>query len=124
MANRIKINDVVVKQPDKGLGYDFETTYSEDSVRVQSGILHLTPLFTVEAFSYTASDVKEDEMQEILQLVAKGHPFTLYYRSPYYGGWRSGEFYVGKGSLKVGRWKEDVETYDTLSFNMIGVKPL
>lgn len=122
--DKLKLNGAVVKQPDRGLGYDFETTYTEDSARVQNGILHITPLFTVEAFSYTASYLTESEMSQILRAVAKGGQFTLHYRSPYYGGWRDNPFYVGKGSLSIGCWLEDEERYESLSFNMIGVNPL
>ena len=120
----IKINGTQICQPDEGLGYDFETTYSEDSIRVQSGVLHATPLFTVEAFSYSASYLTVAEMKTILQAVAKGATFTLHYFSPYYGTWRDDEFYVGKGSLSVGRLNESGEIYDSLSFNMIGVNPI
>ena len=122
--DRLKINGIEVKQPDTGLGYDFETTYTEDSGRVQTGVLHISPLFTVEAFSYKATDLTEKEMSQILQMVANGGKFNLHYRSPYYGGWRDGEFYVGKGSLSIGSWKEHEERYDSLSFNMIGANPL
>ena len=121
---RVKINGQVVKQPDHGLGYDFETTYTKDSVRVQSGVLHITPMFTVESFSYTASNLTIEEMKNILQMVAKGRPFKLHYLSSYYGEWREDWFYVGNGSMKVGTWKESEECYENLSFKMIGVNPI
>lgn len=119
-----KINSTVIHQPDEGMGYDFETTFTEDSTRVQSGTGHFTPLFTVEALSYEASFVTVAEMSTILQAVAKGQTFTLHYWSPYYGAWRDDTFYVGKGSLKIGILCEGGEYYDSLSFNMIGVNPL
>lgn len=122
--DRMKINGIAVKQPDEGLGYDFETTYTEDSTRVQSGVLHISPMFTVEAFSYSASNLNLNEMSTILQQIAKGQKFTLHYLSPFYGDWRDAEFYVGKGSINIGRWKKDKECYDSLSFNMIGVNPV
>lgn len=124
MQDRIKLNGIDIRQPDTGLGYSFETTYTKDSVRVQSGEGHFTALFTVESFSYMASNLSKDDMKTILQIVAKGNNFTLHYFSPYYGEWRDGTFYVGKGSLKIGRLNEDGETFDSLSFNMIGVNPL
>lgn len=120
----VKINDVVIKQPDKGLGYDFETTYTNDSTRVQSGVLHITPMFTVESFAYTATDLTEEEVKTILQMIARGRKFRLHYHSAYYGAWRDDDFYVGKGSMKIGSWKEEEERYDSLSFNMIGVNPI
>ena len=122
--NYIKINNTVIRQPDEGLGFDFETTYTEDSTRVQSGVLHATPMFTVESFSYSASTLTVAEAKTILQLVAKGKTFTLHYFSPYYGAWRDDKFYVGKGSLEIGRLNESGERIDGLSFNMIGVNPI
>ncbi len=120
----IKMNGTVILQPDEGLGYDFETTYTEDSTRAMDGTLYASAMFTVESFSYQASWVSREDMRTILQIVAKGVPFTLHYLSPYYGTWRDGRFYVGKGSLAVGRWNEAQERYESLSFNMIGVDPI
>ena len=120
----IKMNGTVILQPDEGLGYDFETTYTEDSTRAMDGTLYASAMFTVESFSYQASWVSQEDMRTILQIVAKGVPFTLHYLSPYYGTWRDGRFYVGKGSLAVGRWNEAQERYESLSFNMIGVDPI
>lgn len=124
MQEKLKINDKDIKQPDKGLGYEFETTYSEDSVRVVSGVAEIEPLFTVEAFSYSATWLTAKEMSEILQMVAKGKKYRLHYLSPFYGRWRDDTFYTGKGSLSVGSWVEEKEMYESLSFNMVGVNPL
>ena len=86
--------------------------------------MHATPMFTVESFSYAASNLSKTEMQTILQKIAKGGSFTLHYFSPYYGQWRDDTFYVGKGSLEIGRLNEDGEIFDSLSFNMVGVNPI
>lgn len=120
----LKINNTIIRQPDTGLSYGFETTYTEDSGRVQDGTMYETPMFTVEAFGYTASLLTKTEMSTILQIIAKGQRFTLHYLSPYYGTWRDDSFYVGKGSLSVGSWNESEELYESLSFDMIGVNPL
>lgn len=122
--NYIKINGIKIRQPDKGLGYDFETTYTEDTTRVQSGVLHSTAMFTVESFSYTASFLTVAEVRTILQLIARGGTFTLHYFSPFYGTWRDDRFYVGKSSLSIGCLCEDGELFDSLSFNMVGVNPI
>ncbi len=124
MQDYIKLNGTVIRQPDEGLGYDFETTYTEDSTRAMNGTLYASAMFTVESFSYEATWLTQEEMRQILSVVAKGRPFTLHYLSPYYGAWRDGRFYVGKGSLSVGRWNEAEERYEKLSFNMIGVDPI
>ena len=124
MQRKIKLNDIDIWQPDAGLGSSFETTYTEDSTRTQDGVGHFTPLFTVEAFSYTAKNIPLSEASKILQIIAHGDNFSMYYCSPYYGGWRTDTFYVGKGSLSVGSLEEDQEYLDSLSFNIIGVNPI
>lgn len=122
--NYITINDVKIRQPDKGLGYGFETQFTKDTGRVQNGKMHTTPLFTVETFTYSASFLTVDEMKEILQQVARGTPFHLHYFSPYFGIWRTDTFYVPKGTLNIGRLVENREKFDLLRFTMTGVNPI
>lgn len=122
---KILFNEIEIKQPDSGsLGVAFDTTYTDDSGRPTSGVALVTPLFTVEAYSYKATDLTLQEMSQILQIVAKGNRFKCRYLSAYYGKWRTDEFYVGKGTLTVGSWETSKERYDELSFNLIGVNPL
>lgn len=124
MQDTIKINGVEIFQPDEGLGYSFETTYSEDSGRVQSGSMHAVSYFTVEQFSYEATEIPMEKATEILQMIAKGNPFTLHYYSIFYGTWRDALFRVGKGSLNVGTLEEGYEKLSSLSFNMTGEEPI
>ena len=109
--------------PDEGLEFSFETTYTEDSTRTQDGGGHFSPMFTVESFGYSASWVPAAEVHKILQLVI-GRQFPLHYYSPYFGAWRDDMFYVGKGSMKIGRLNEDEEIFESLSFNMVGLNPI
>lgn len=124
MQNVVKLNDTIIKQPNKGLEFSFETTFTDDTERVITGALNLTPMFTVEAFSYEASDLTVEEMTTILQIVAKGKKFKLHYLSPYYGTWRDDYFYVGKGGLSIGSWQANKERYDSLQIQMTGVNPI
>ena len=120
----IKFNGITVKQPDQKMGYGFSTKFTDDSKRTQDGVQHTTPIYTVETLTYKASFLSVDEMKTILQIVARGTPFTLRYFSPYYGVWRSDRFCVQSGSLSIGRLNEDKEKYDSLSFSMEGVNPI
>lgn len=124
MQELIKINGIEIYQPDEGLQASFETTYSSDSARVQSGVMHATPLFTVEQFGYAATDIPAAGASVILQQIIKGTPFTLHYYSPYYGAWRDGQFRVGRGQYSIGSLKENGETLTSLSFNMTGENPI
>lgn len=124
MQDSIKMNGIEIYQPDEGLGYSFESTYTEDSTRLQTGVLNAVPMFTVEQFSYQATDVPMDKATEILQIIAKGNPFTLHYFSVYYGVWRDGTFRVGKGSLAIGSLEENNTKLSSLSFNMTGDEPI
>lgn len=120
----VKINGIEIFQPDENMGCSFQTTYSEDSTRVQNGTVHLTPMFTVEQISYSATDIPVDKAAEILQQIIKGQKFTLHYFSLYYNAWRDAEFYVGQGQFNIGCLSEDNMHLDSLSFNMTGVNPL
>lgn len=124
MQEKIKINGVDIFQPDEGIGYSFETTYSEDSVRVQSGLMNAVSYFTIEQLSYQATDIPIKKATEIIRMIAKGEAFTLHYYSLFYGGWRDGKFRVGKGSLNIGTLEEGNEKLSSLSFNMTGDYPL
>ena len=124
MQDKIKINDIEIYQPDQGLQASFETTYTSDSTRVQSGVMHATPMFTVEQFSYTATDIPVEEAKVIIQQIIKGNAFKLHYFSSYYGQWRDGMFRVGRGQYEIGTLKADEEKLSSLSFNMTGDNPL
>lgn len=121
---RMMMNGMNVHQPDEGLKFNTETKYSEDSGRVQSGKAHITPLFTVEQYGYSATNVPQAEATKILQIICTGKPFKLHYFSMYYGTWRDAMFYVGKGDFDISSWKEGEESVKSLSFNMTGVDPL
>ena len=121
---RIMMNDTVIHQPDEGLKFNTETKYSQDSGRVQNGEAHITPLFTVEQYGYTATNVPQEKATEIIRIICTGKPFKLHYFSMYYGEWRDAMFYVGKGDFDIGSLKEGEECVKTLSFNMTGVKPI
>lgn len=121
---RVKINGIDIWQPDAGLQHNFETTYTEDSTRVQSGSAHFTPLFTVEQENYTATNIPAEEASKILKQIITGKPFTLHYYSLYHTKWRDALFYVGKGQYDIGSLVDGEEYLESLSFNMTGVEPL
>ena len=118
MQDLIRINGVDIFQPDEDLGYAIETTFTEDSTRLQSGGANFVPMFTVEQLSYQATDIPIKKATEILQMVGKGESFTLHYFSVFYGGWRDGTFRVGKsntisiGSLEENNEKLEITHYD------------
>lgn len=121
---KIKLNSTEIRQPDEGLAYSFETTFASSTKRVASGRLSANPMFTVEALTYTATGATVAEVKQILQIIAKGNSFSLYYFSPYYGAWRTDTFYVGRGDLTIGTLDEDGERYDSITFQMTGVNPI
>ncbi len=124
MQDKIRINDIEIFQPDEDLKSSFETTYSEDSTRLQTGEANFIPLFTVEQFSYSATDIPVADAAIILQQIIKGEAFKLHYFSPFYGKWRDGMFRVGQGQFVIGTLEEDGERLSSLSFNMTGESPI
>lgn len=115
----------MLPQPDSGaLSYDFETTYTADSGRTQTGVAVVSPLFTVEALGYSRASISKTMLSQILKIIAKGQRFQLHYFSAYYGAWRTSWFYVGKGQLNIGRLNEGKELFTSVEFNMVSVDPL
>ena len=123
MQDTIKINGIEIYQPDEDMGMDFEKTYTSDSTRTQDGVGHFTQMFTVERFSYNATDIPAEQARIILNEIMKQN-FTLHYYSLFYGAWRDDTFYVGQGQCSIGNLSEDKEVLSSLSFNMVGVNPL
>lgn len=122
--DRMRMNDIDIWQPDKGLQYSTETTYTEGSARTMNGIGHFTPLFTVEQLGYSATHVPQPEVTKILRIIDSGGYFKLHYFSMHHGRWRDDMFYVGKGQYNVGSWKTGDEYVESLTFNMTGVNPI
>lgn len=121
---KVLMNGVEIWQPDEGLEWLWQPTYSADSTRAVVGVGYFTPLFTVEQLRYTATHVPASEVSKILKIIASGAYFTLHYFSPYYGHWRDGLFYVGEGQTTIKTLKFGEEYFSDLSFNMVGVNPL
>lgn len=124
MQDKIRINDIEIFQPDEGLKSSFETTYSEDSTRLQTGEANFTPLFTVEQYSYSATDIPIADASIIIQQVMTGEAFKLHYFSTYHGKWRDAMFRVGQGQYSIGTLEENGERLSSLSFNMTGESPI
>ena len=123
--NYFKMNGQKVWQPDSAMAHNWETTFTEDSTRVQSGSDRFTPMFTVEQYTYSASHIPVDKATQIIQMIGKGQKVLLHYWSVYQGGWRDGYFRCGKSQeITIGNLEEGEESYDLLSFNLTGVDPI
>lgn len=107
--------------------WDFATTSTDDSTRPMSGTAYITPLFTVESYAVAYRNLTVAQCSRILQSIVQrpGHPFfNLHYFSPYYGQWRTAQFYVGQGSLKVRTLKDRAERMQEITCNFVGRIPL
>ena len=121
----IMFNDTLIKQPDQdGFTFSLATTSTEDSGRTQDGVMHNTPMFTAESYSFKAASLTPAEVSTILQIVTGKSKFKAHYFSPYYGAWRDDYFYVSQSSISVNILRSGEENLTDLSFNMIGVNPL
>lgn len=125
MQDCFMMNNQKVWQPDSEMAAAWETTFTEDSTRVQSGRDHFTPLFTIEQYSYSASNIPVAEATKIIQMVLKGKPVLLHYWSVYHGRWRDDYFRVGKSqNITIGTLINGGEMYSKIAFNMTGVNPV
>lgn len=120
--DRISVDGWSTVQPTK-FQFQFQTTSSEDSGRPMSGKAHISPLFTVEAYDVEYEDLTPAQtsalLKKIVQKPSKPY-FSLHYFSPYYGEWRTDQFYVGEGSLDVRTLKEGEEMISSISCSFVG----
>lgn len=125
MQERISFDGYDAVQPDS-FEPEWETTYEADSGRPMSGKAVVKPLFTAESYSVVFSDLTKAQASKILASIVPRKTKTTYqlhYYSWFYGKWMTDTFYTGKGSLSVKTLKKDKERC-SISFNVIGVKPL
>lgn len=120
--NRISIDGWNAVQPIT-FKFNFQTTSSEDSGRTMSGKASISPLFTVEAYDVEYEDLTIAQTSALLKKIVQkpSKPFfSLHYFSPYYGEWRTDQFYVGEGSLDIKTLKIGEETVSQISCSFIG----
>lgn len=124
MQDVFKINGITVAQPDEDLSYSWETTYTDDSTRTQTGAGHFTRMFTVESYTYKASALTASEAAQIMQQIVYGRSYTAHVFSPRLNCWCDIPCYTGKGSMSCKTWVSGGERFADLTFNMIGVNPI
>lgn len=115
---------VEIAQPERGMGYSYETTYTEDSGRVQSGTAIVAPMFTVKSYSYSRTHPTVAQVAQILSFIAGGGKYEMYAFNPKTGTWGWDVYYTGKGDMSIGYLTPDGGHYDSFSFNAVGVKPI
>lgn len=113
-----------ILQPESGLGFSFETTYTEDSGRIQTGEAIVAPMFTVCSYAYSRTRPPVEAVATILSYIARGGKFEMYVFDPLTAAWRWRAFYVGKGDMSIGYLTPDGGHYDSFSFNAVGVMPI
>ena len=115
---------VEIAQPERGMAFNYETTYTEDSGRVQSGTAIVVPIFTVKSYSYTRTHPTVDEVKQILSYILNGKKYEMYAFNPASCAWGWDVYYTGKGDMSIGYLTPDGGHYDSFSFNAVGVKPI
>lgn len=124
MQDCIKINGIVIKQPDEdGYSAVLATTSTDDSDRDMSLVMHNTPIGTVEGYDLKWSYPTLQEAALILQQVLNKPKFTVHYMDIITGTWRDGEFYASNFNAPCKTLEEGEECWDELSFNIRGINP-
>lgn len=101
------------------------TTSTSDSGRNQFGGMTNKPLFSNEAFKVTFDEnLYEPDMSGILQAITGKSSFSFHYYSPYFGAWRTAQFYVANIDASNVMVKEGREYLDGLTFQVTAIDPL
>ena len=101
------------------------TTSTSDSGRNQFGYMTNKPLFSNEAFKVSFEEnLYEPDMSHILQAITGKSSFSFHYYSPYYGAWRTAQFYVANIDASNVMVKDGREFLAGLSFQVTAINPL
>lgn len=115
-----KINGTKIYTPDQEIEWSWEETHSTNSGRPQSGDANVNVLFTVQKFTYKATDVPMSEVSKILKLIVGKNSYTAHVFSPYENAWVDVVCYTGAGDVSIKSLKDNYEKVESLSFNMVG----
>lgn len=118
-----KANGISIKTPDT-FKPNFATTSTEDSDRTQDLVMHNTPMGTIQSYSCEWKYIEPEEAANILGQILNRSSFTLEYPNALRGQWESGVFYATNFSMGSMRMTNGVPTWESLSFNVIGVNPV
>lgn len=123
MQDRLSFNGVEIKQPDKdGYTVKLETTSTASSGRDMSLYMRQTPLGTVHAYDLKWTDIDAKEASKILKEVLNKASFTAHYFDAIEGKWMDGLFYATTFNTPCKTFKDGIEGWDELSFQMTAVE--
>lgn len=123
MDRPFEFNGVAVKTPDV-FKPNFATTSTEDSDRTQDLEMHNTPMGTIASYSFDWKYIEPEEAALILSQIMNRSEYSLRFLNPLSGGWDTAAFYTSNytfGSLKHVNGRN---TWESLSFNAVVIKPV
>lgn len=100
------------------------TTSTKDSGRTMDGVMHNTPMFTVESYALELADVSLELAAIITSAYVNKSKLSMTLLTPYTGTVQTKDFYISNSSLQVGKLTDDLQYWDSISFNAVGVNPI
>ena len=122
MQDKIKFNNVEIKQPDVYKA-SLSTTSTDDSVRDMAMQMHNTPIGTVVGYDLGWSDLTAEEMKSILSQVVNKSSVNVHYFDVLTGTWKDDLFYATTFNAPALSLEDGVEIWDELTFKIVGVNP-
>lgn len=123
MQDYIKINGIVVQQPDTVTAV-LATTSTDDSVRDMNLTMHNTPIGTILGYDLKWKRLTPKKMGEILEQVINKKSFTVHHLDVISGEWIDADFYASNFNAPALSFEDGVEMWNELSFNIRGVSAL
>lgn len=123
MSRPFQIDGVPIKTPDT-FSPNMATTSTDDSGRVQTLVMHNTPIGTIESYSLEWRDIEPEEAAHIIQLIKNKSEYTLRHMNFETGRWEVRKFYTSNyagGTLKQVNGKD---AWEKLSFNAVCINPI
>ncbi len=123
MDRPFEFNGIKAKTPDSFIP-NFATTSTGDSDRTQDLVMHNMPMGTISSYSLTWQDIEPEEAALILSQTMNRSEYSLRYLNPLTAKWGTGEFYTVNYSFGTLKQVNGRDTWESLSFNAVVIKPV
>ena len=124
MAEKYRFGSYTPKRQPTSVKPALATTSTEESGRVQSGVMENDVMFTVEAYDIVFNNLKGDDVSNLLSEIVNKSYFPFYHWNMFRNVWEETYFYAANIDCSDIHFVKGVATVDQLSFHVTGIYPI
>lgn len=100
------------------------TTSTEESGRVQTGLMYNTTMFTVIAYDIEFGKIDGEDLAGILSAIVGKPSFAFHHFNVFKNRWETSQFYAANIDCSELKVKDGKEFVESLSFQVTAINPI